>query len=90
MKHIVGYVISNNCAMTYQWTTGKVSQGRDRYLLAKMLVVASRKAITRNRYKADPPGKKHWFDMDQEIYLTKTLTELFASTVSLRHPVVLL
>ena len=62
----MGYAIPNNCAVMYLGNIEEVVQRADRYL-AKILLKASRKAITRNWYKAEPPGKDHWFEIVRDI-----------------------
>lgn len=47
------------------WQSG--GQRADRYL-AKILLIASKKAIARNWYKAEPPGKDHWFEIVRDIF----------------------
>ena len=68
LREILGYEIPNTCLVLY---LGNISQedvqGEDRYLV-RVLLVASRKAITRAWYKVDPPTKEQWLSIVEEIY----------------------
>ena len=48
-------------------------EGRDPYLI-KALLAASKKTITRAWYKADPPTKKQWLGVVEEIYNMERFT----------------
>ena len=48
-------------------------QRQDRYLI-KILLIASKKAITRSWYKVDPPRKEQWFEVIQDIYIMERMT----------------
>lgn len=50
-----------------------VVQTKDWYLI-KILLVASKKAITRNWYNAEPPTNDHWLEIIQDIYSMEKLT----------------
>ena len=45
----------------------------DKYLI-KILLAASKKAITRHWYQQEPPTKANWMDVIKEIYSMEKLT----------------
>ena len=47
----------------------------DKYLI-KILLAASKKAITRRWYKQEPPTKENWIDIVKEIHAMENLTLL--------------
>ena len=49
------------------------TQREDIYLV-KVLLAASKKAITRLWYKADPPTREQWLSIVEEIFVMEKLT----------------
>ena len=45
----------------------------DRYI-TKILLITSKKAITRNWCKAEPPTKDQWMDIIREVYIMEKMT----------------
>ena len=68
LREILGYEIPKTCLVLYLGNIPQEEvQGRDKYLV-KVLLVASRKAITRAWYKLDPPTREQWLSIVEEIY----------------------
>lgn len=71
---ILGYKLPKTCSVLYFGSlTEKKVQNKDKYLI-KILLAASKKAITRKWCKEDPPTLKNWRDIVEEIHNMERLT----------------
>ena len=73
MQKILGYNIPMNCETLYMCNLneGHIHIG-DRYLV-KILLMAGKKAITRNWCKVDPPNQDQWMAIVEEIYIMEKM-----------------
>ena len=74
MQKILGYNIPMNCETLYMCNLneGHILIG-DRYLV-KILLIASKKAITTNWCKVDPPNQDQWMAIVDQIYIMEKMT----------------
>ena len=73
MKDILGYVIHRDCKVMYLGNLKNCVPEKDRYL-TKVLLVTSKKAITRNWYRAEPPTTNQWIEIIKEVYIMERMT----------------
>lgn len=73
VNNILDYDIPNNCVVMYLGKIDEAVQKEDRYLV-KILLIASKKAITRNWYKVETPNREQWFEIIQGIHSMEKLT----------------
>jgi hypothetical protein len=74
MKEILKYEIPKTCVVLFLGNlTHENTRGEDRYLI-KVLLAASKKAITRLWYKADPPSCEQWLCIVEEIFVMERFT----------------
>lgn len=67
-----------NClklVLYYTWVTRENIQDTDWYLI-KILLAASKKAITRKWHKEDPPTRRNWLEIIDEIHGMERLTHI--------------
>lgn len=73
IKKILGYHIPNTFTVLYLGNLEDSVLSEDLYL-CKILLVACKKAVTKNWYQVDPPGKSLWLEIVWTIYATEKLT----------------
>ena len=76
IQKILGYDIPMSYMILYLCNfnfTKENIRGRDKYLV-KILLIASKKAITRKWGKVEPPCKGEWIGIVEEIYVMEKLT----------------
>ena len=73
IKDILEYPIPKTCKVMYLGDINKYVLDSDRYL-TKILLIASKKAITRNWCKTDPPTFKQWIEIVRQIYIHEEIT----------------
>ena len=69
IKDILGYEIPNESKTMY---LGSVT-GSDRYIV-KLLMIATKKTISRNWYKTESPTIEQWLGILREIYCMERMT----------------
>uniref|UniRef100_A0A3Q3ASL9 Reverse transcriptase domain-containing protein n=1 Tax=Kryptolebias marmoratus TaxID=37003 RepID=A0A3Q3ASL9_KRYMA len=74
VKKVLGYDIPMSSMVLYlcNFNNTKV-RAKDKYLI-KIMLIASKKAITRKWGKADPPCQEQWTGIIEEIYIMEKLT----------------
>lgn len=74
IKTILSYEIPKTNVVLYLGNlTHDNTQGEDMYLV-KILLAASKKAITRLWYKPEPPVREQWLGIVEEIFVMEKLT----------------
>ena len=73
IKGILGYAIPKECKVMYMGNIKDYVTDNDRYL-TKILLITSKKAITRNWYKTEPPTIAQWLEIIREIYTMEKIT----------------
>lgn len=73
IKDILGFDIPQDASFLYLGNLPQEFLGEDRYL-TKILLAASKKAVTRLWCRQDPPTKAKWLDIVKEIYIMERLT----------------
>ncbi|CAI5636845.1 unnamed protein product [Oreochromis niloticus] len=71
--NILGYQLPHNFKTVYLGNIREYVMYDDMYL-TKILLIAAKKAITRNWYKLDPPSSKDWLNVVGEIYAMEKMT----------------
>lgn len=74
IKNILGYEIPNTCPVMYFGDIEDVVM-RDLYLI-KVLLAASKKAVTRNWLNVNTPKQEQWLEIVQDIFVMEKLTYL--------------
>lgn len=76
LQQILGYGVPKTCLVLYLCKfSDKTVITSDEYLI-KILLVAGKKAITRNWGKETPPTKGQWITIVEEIFLMEKLTHI--------------
>jgi len=75
VKNVLGYEIPNTCPVMYLGNIEKVVMKEDLYL-TKVLLAASKKAVTRNWLNVNAPKQEQWLEIVQEILVMEKLTYL--------------
>lgn len=70
---IMGYRIKNDFRTIYLGDISNFTKTNDRYLI-KILLVASKKALTRRWLSEDPPTKNEWIGIVKDIYNMEKIT----------------
>lgn len=65
LKNVMGYEIPSTCSVMYLGNIEKVIMKEDLYL-TKVLLAASKKAVTRNWLNAAAPSQEQWMDIVKE------------------------
>lgn len=76
LQQILGYRVPKTCLVLYLCKfSEEIVITCDRYLI-KILLVAGKKAITRNWGKETPPTKDQWITIVEEIFLMEKVTHI--------------
>ena len=81
VKNVLGYEIPNTCLVMYLGNIEKVVMNEDLYL-TKVLLAASKKAVTRNWLNVNAPNQEQWLGIVQEIHVMEKLTYLLRLKVN--------
>ena len=73
LAKILGYEIPNNCIVMYLGNIPDYVNKED-VLLVKVILAASRKAITKKWLKPDPPTQEDWINITKEISIMEKMT----------------
>ena len=74
IKKILHYEIPKTSIVLYLGNLTQDNTQREDMYLMKVLLAASKKAITRSWYKADPPTCEQWLSIVEEIFVMEKLT----------------
>lgn len=72
ISKIIGYKIPNTCPVLYLGNITNVADSED-ICLVKIMLAASRKAITKRWLKPDPPSPQDWIKIVEEISLMESI-----------------
>lgn len=75
VKNILGYEIPKTCSVMYLGNIGDVVMREDFYLI-KVLLAASKKAVTRNWLNVNTPKQEQWLEIVQDIFVMEKFTYL--------------
>ena len=76
MEKILSYELPKTSLVLYLGNLSQDNtQGEDLYLV-KVLLAASKKAITRRWHKAEPPTCEQWLSIVEEIFVMEKLTHM--------------
>lgn len=73
IKDILGYEIPNESKTMYLGNVTESVTGSDSYIV-KILLIATKKTITRNWYKTESPTIEQWLGTVREIYCMERMT----------------
>lgn len=73
IKDILGYTIPKECKVMYLGNIDEYVLDEDKHL-TKILLITSKKVITRNWYKTEPPTVRQWLELVKEICIMERMT----------------
>ena len=76
LKTILGYELQMSCKVLYLCSlTSESVQCEDTYLV-KILLAATKKAVTRKWCREEPPTLRNWLDIVEKIFDMERLTHI--------------
>ena len=74
LRKIIGYEIPKSCMILYLGNLTQDTIRKEDEYLVEVLLLASKKAITRLWYKTEPPTVEQWVSTVEEMYVIEKIT----------------
>lgn len=76
MTKILSYELPKTCTVLYLGNVNRRNIHDKDWYLIKILLEASKKAITRKLHKEEPPTQRNWLEIIDEMYVMERLTHI--------------